>query len=53
MTKLQNFTFEKDVGIDGSWTKLKEYRRKIVAANAAMKNAYPDEALLLVLTLSL
>ena len=53
MTKLQNFTFEKDVGIDGSWTKLKEYRRKIVAANAVIKNAYPDEALLLVLTLSL
>lgn len=53
MTSLQNFIFDKDVGIDGSWTKLKEYRRKIIAANGAMRNAYPDEALLLILTLAL
>lgn len=53
MTSIQNFTFNKETGIDGSWSKLKEYRRKVIAANTAMKNAYPDEALLLILTLAL
>jgi hypothetical protein len=53
MTSLQNFVFDKDVGIDGSWTKLKEYRRKLIAANGAMRNAYPDDALFLILTLAL
>lgn len=53
MTRIQNFTFNKDTGIDGSWSKLKEYRRKVIAANAVMKNAYPDEALLLILTIAL
>lgn len=53
MTSLHAFSFDKELGIDGSWSRLKEFRRKIVAANAAMKNSYPDDALFLILTLAL
>lgn len=53
MTLLQTFPYDKNIGIDGSWTKLKEYRRKLIAANGAMRLAYPDHALLLILTMAL
>jgi hypothetical protein len=53
MTLMQNFAYDKSIGIDGSWTKLKEYRRKLVAANSEMRLAYPDGALLLILTIAL
>lgn len=53
MTKLQNFEYDKSVGIDDSWTKLREYRRKLIAANGAMRLMYPDEALLLILSVAL
>ncbi|RFU24806.1 hypothetical protein B7463_g11532, partial [Scytalidium lignicola] len=50
MTKLQTFEFDDKKGLDVAWTKLKEYRRKAIAANAALKTAYSDEALFLILT---
>lgn len=53
LTALYNFSFDKDTGIDGSWTKLKEYRRKLVAANPTMRLAHPDEGLFLILTTAL
>ena len=51
--KLQSFVFDEAIGIDSSWTKLKELRRKLISSNKAMSSAYPDNALLLVLTSSL
>ena len=53
ITKLTRFEFDKEVGIDGLWTKLKEYRWKLIVANTDMKNAYPNSTLLLILTKSL
>ena len=53
MTALQNFVYDKEVGMDSSWTKLKEYRRKLVAADASMKTAYPDTSIFLILTVAL
>jgi hypothetical protein len=53
MTKIAQFEFNAELGLDGCWAKLKEYRRKLIGANKIMKNAYPDAALLLILTKSL
>jgi hypothetical protein len=53
MTALQTFPYDKKVGIDSSWTKLKEYRRKLVSADGAMKLAYPDTGIFLILTTAL
>ncbi|KAG6077723.1 hypothetical protein E4U15_004564, partial [Claviceps sp. LM218 group G6] len=39
--------------IDGSWTLLKTYRRRIHGAKFIMKMSYPDEALLSILTTAL
>ena len=50
MAKIAQFEFDPEVGLDRCWAKLKEYRRKLISANDIMKNAYPDGALLLVLT---
>ena len=50
MTRLQTFMYNKTKGINYAQTKLKEYRRKLVAAKSSMKQAYPEEALLLILT---
>ena len=50
MGKITQFTFDKKAGLDSSWAKLKEYRRKLIAAKGVMKSAYPDEALFLILT---
>jgi len=52
ITKIQTFEF-KEHGIENAWNKLKEYRRKAIAASTHMKNAYPDTALFLILTNSL
>lgn len=46
MAKLQNFSWEDEKNVDYAWAKLKEYRRKIVAAKPAAKGLYDDEALL-------
>jgi hypothetical protein len=54
MTSIQTFTYEKEGGgITASWDRLKDYRRKLVNANAGMSSTYPDEALLLILIRSL
>ena len=54
ITKIQMFTFEPGTStITTLWDKLKDYRRKLVNANASMKDTYPDSALLLVLIRSL
>jgi hypothetical protein len=54
MTSIQTFTYGKEEGgITTSWDKLKDYRRKLMNANAGMSDTYPSEALLLVLIRSL
>ncbi|KAI1516726.1 Retrotran-gag-2 domain containing protein [Pyrenophora tritici-repentis] len=53
MTRIQKFTFNPGNTIVGSWEKLKDYRRKLVAADADTNGAYKDSALLLVLIRSL
>jgi hypothetical protein len=53
MTNIQTFTFGEDSTIVGSWDKLKDYRRKLGAADVNAKTAYNDAALLLVLIRSL
>jgi hypothetical protein len=53
MTRIQTFTFDPDSTIVGSWEKLKDYRRKLVAADADTEGAYKDSALLLILIRSL
>jgi len=53
MTRIQTFTFDSESTIIGSWEKLKDYRRKLVSADADTNGAYKDSALLLVLTRSL
>ena len=53
MTKLQTFTFNTDSTILGSWETLKNYRRKLVAADANTNGIYKDHALLLILIRSL
>ncbi|KAF7568332.1 hypothetical protein PtrM4_103990 [Pyrenophora tritici-repentis] len=53
MTRIQTFTFNPGNTIVGSWEKLKDYRRKLVAADADTNGAYKDSALLLVLIRSL
>ncbi|KAG5966054.1 hypothetical protein E4U58_002622, partial [Claviceps cyperi] len=37
------FTFGQELGIDASWTKLKEYRRK--SEHEEVRNTYPDNAM--------
>ena len=50
MTKIQTFIFDSEQStITASWDKLKEYRRKLVNADATVESAYPDRTLLLVL----
>jgi hypothetical protein len=53
MTRIQTFTFDSKSTIVGSWEKLKDYRRKLVLADADTNGAYKDSALLLVLVRSL
>jgi hypothetical protein len=53
MTKIQTFTFDSESTILGSWEKLKDYRRKLVAAHADTNGAYKDSSLLLILVRSL
>jgi hypothetical protein len=53
MTKIQTFTFNPENKIVGSWETLKDYRRKLVAADALFNEAFQDSALLLVLCRSL
>jgi hypothetical protein len=53
MTKIQMFTFGADNTIVRAWDKLKDYRRKLRAADLNAKNAYNDLALLLVLVRAL
>ncbi|KAI1507677.1 hypothetical protein Ptr86124_013394 [Pyrenophora tritici-repentis] len=53
MTRIQTFTFDSESTIIGSWEKLKDYRRKLVAADADTDGAYKDSALLLILIRSL
>lgn len=57
LTMIQTFTFKPtshpEMTVIEAWDKLKEYRRKLGAANPAFKDSYRDEALLLVLTRSL
>lgn len=53
LSKITQFEFDESSGIDGAWSKLKEYRRKLISANTDMKNAYSDKALFLVMTRSL
>jgi len=53
LTVLYNFSFDKEVKIDKSWTKLKEYRRKLIAISLTIKQSHPDEGLLFILTTAL
>ena len=53
MTKIQTFTFDSESTIVGSWEKLKDYRRKLVSADADTNRAYKDSSLLLILIRSL
>ena len=53
MTKLQNFEFDREKGIDGAWETLKDYRRKLIAANSNLRHSYPDDMLFLILTKAL
>jgi hypothetical protein len=53
MTKIQTLQFEEDATIIGSWDKLKDFRRKLAAADANLKNTYNNEALFLILSRSL
>ncbi|KAG5941537.1 hypothetical protein E4U60_007872 [Claviceps pazoutovae] len=53
MTKMQNFAFNRKTDIDGCWTFLKTYRGRIYAAKSFMRTSYPDEALLMTLTMAL
>lgn len=57
LTMIQTFTFKPtrhpEMTVIEAWDKLKEYRRKLGAANPAFKDSYRDEALFLVLTRSL
>jgi hypothetical protein len=53
MTRIWTFTFDSESTVVRSWEKLKDYRRKLVAADADTNRAYKDSALLLVLIRSL
>ena len=53
LTKIVTFQFCKEMSLDNSWAKLKEFRRKLISADPIMKNAYPDAALFLILTKTL
>ncbi|KAI0990811.1 hypothetical protein K3495_g17376, partial [Podosphaera aphanis] len=53
MTRIQTFDYDPEKGIDGSWEKLKELRRKLVSADKTLKNLYPDRSLFLIFTRSL
>jgi hypothetical protein len=53
MTKIQTFVFDEQKGIFVAWAKLKEYRRKAIAADSNLKTIYPDAALFLILSRSL
>lgn len=53
MSAIQKFAFNDDSTIDGSWTKLKKFHRKIIAANRNYASAYPDDVLFHVLTSAL
>lgn len=46
MTKLQNFSWKDGKDVDYAWTKLKDYRRKIIASKPVAKGLYSDDALL-------
>jgi hypothetical protein len=53
MIKIQTFIFDEEKGIFVAWVKLKEYCRKVIAANPNLKMTYPDAALFLILSRSL
>ncbi|KAI1003498.1 hypothetical protein K3495_g4707 [Podosphaera aphanis] len=53
MSAIQNFEYTEESKIDSSWTKLKEYRRKVIAANTCYAAVYPDDVLFHVLTSAL
>ena len=48
MTRIQTFTLDSESTIIGSWEKLKDYRRELVAAHADNNGAYKDSSLLLI-----
>ena len=43
----------KNTSINRAWTKLKKYRRKIVATNTIIKLAYPNKTLFFTLIIAL
>lgn len=51
--ELNNFEFTGDLTINDAWNKLKDLRRKIIAAKPTSKGQYDDESLMLILTNSL
>ncbi|RKF80004.1 hypothetical protein GcM1_197016 [Golovinomyces cichoracearum] len=53
LTAIQTFGFSQYDSVTQAWDKLKQFRRKLGAASPDLKNAYTDQALLLVLTRSL
>ena len=53
LTAIQTFNFDQYGSVMTSWDKLKEFRRKLGAANPNMRMAYTDESLYLVLQRSL
>ncbi|RKF65444.1 hypothetical protein GcM3_121020, partial [Golovinomyces cichoracearum] len=53
LTVIQTFDFSQYDTVTQACDKLKQFRRKLGAANPDMKNAYTDQALFLVLTRSL
>lgn len=53
LLKITDFRFNENENSNNTWSKFREYRRKLVAANNAIKNAYADNMLFLILTKSL
>lgn len=49
LTYIVTFQYDERSGVDGAWTKLKEHRRKLIAASTTMKSAWTDQALFQVL----
>jgi LTR polyprotein gag-polypeptide-like protein len=50
ITKLHEWKFDEEKGIDAMWAKLKEYRHKIISADINFKSSYPDKSLFTIFT---
>jgi hypothetical protein len=45
MRKITTFSLEQDMTVEDAWTKLKELRRDVIAANPARKSTFTDDEL--------